>query len=98
MVQRMLETVQRIRGEVMHLGILLVGLLRMASTADRYWMTLCVSCQVWGGIGEKTRYNDTHILKSEDENPFWQKVEPEVFFSHSWFPRVSSFGIRTGCD
>ena len=32
---------------------------------------------VWGGIGEKTRHNDTFILSLEDETAFWQDVKPE---------------------
>jgi hypothetical protein len=31
-------------------------------------------------MGESARYSDTHVLKSEEENPFWEKMEPEVRF------------------
>ena len=40
----------------------------------------CGSFQVWGGAGENARYNDTFVLKSEEENPFWEQVELEVRF------------------
>ena len=43
-------------------------------------VTLVGSRQVWGGIGENARYNDTLVLKSEEENPFWERLEPEVRF------------------
>jgi len=32
---------------------------------------------VWGGIGEKSRYNDTHVLNVEEEVAFWEGEQPD---------------------
>ena len=33
---------------------------------------------IWGGIGEKNRYNDIHLLNMEEETAFWSETKPEV--------------------